>query len=69
MKRILISVVELYRYCISPLIPVSCRFSPSCSQYCLDAIDKYGSLKGVYLTLRRLMRCHPLHPGGYDPVK
>ncbi|MCG2721895.1 MAG: membrane protein insertion efficiency factor YidD [Thermodesulfovibrionales bacterium] len=48
---------------------MSCRYTPSCSQYSVDAISKYGAFKGSYLTLRRISRCHPFHPGGYDPVK
>ncbi len=69
MKKILISLIGLYRLIISPLLPVSCRFSPTCSVYAVEAIEKYGSIKGLYLTLRRLFRCHPFHPGGYDPVE
>jgi putative membrane protein insertion efficiency factor len=48
---------------------MSCRFTPSCSQYSIDAIRKYGFMKGFYLSLRRILRCHPFHPGGFDPVK
>jgi putative membrane protein insertion efficiency factor len=69
MKKILISLIGLYRLIISPLLPVSCRFSPTCSVYAVEAIEKYGSIKGLYLTLRRLFKCHPFHPGGYDPVE
>ncbi len=69
MKKILIYLIRLYRYIISPLFPMSCRFTPTCSEYSIDAIDKYGTIKGFYLSLRRILRCHPFHPGGYDPVK
>jgi len=68
-KRALIRVIKTYKKFISPLLPLSCRFYPSCSQYALDAIDKYGSLKGLLLATFRILKCHPFHPGGYDPVK
>ncbi len=57
-----------YQKFISPALPPSCRFSPSCSQYALEAVSKYGALKGMWLGARRLVRCHPFNPGGYDPV-
>jgi putative membrane protein insertion efficiency factor len=69
MKKILISAIRLYRIIISPLLPMSCRFSPTCSEYSMEAIKKYGALTGLYLTVKRLLRCHPFHPGGYDPVR
>lgn len=62
------SIFFLYRIFISPLLGPTCRFYPSCSAYALEAIDKYGVCKGAYLTARRLAKCHPLHPGGFDPV-
>lgn len=68
MKRVLIWLVKGYRRFISPCLPPACRFTPTCSQYALEAIEKYGALKGGYLALRRILRCHPFHPGGYDPV-
>ena len=58
-----------YRRYISPLKKPSCRFYPTCSQYALEAIDKYGALKGLKLALIRILKCHPFHPGGYDPLK
>lgn len=58
-----------YRRYISPLKKPSCRFYPTCSQYALEAIDKYGVLKGLKLSLIRILKCHPFHPGGYDPLK
>jgi len=67
-KRVLIWLLKGYRRFISPLLPPACRFTPTCSQYALEAIGKYGALKGGYLAIRRLLRCHPFHPGGYDPV-
>jgi hypothetical protein len=69
MKKILISLIKLYKYILSPLLPLSCRFAPSCSQYSIEAISKYGAAKGFYLSARRILRCHPFNPGGYDPVR
>ena len=67
-KRALLWLIRFYRACLSPLHPACCRFTPTCSQYALEAVEKYGALKGGYLALRRILRCHPLHKGGYDPV-
>jgi len=64
----MIAAVRLYRNWISPALPGSCRFAPTCSEYALHALEKYGAWKGTRLTIRRLLRCHPFHPGGYDPV-
>jgi putative membrane protein insertion efficiency factor len=69
MKTILIAIVRLYKYAISPVLPGSCRFFPTCSDYSIDALAKYGALKGSYLSVRRILKCHPFHPGGFDPVK
>ncbi|HSE83240.1 MAG TPA: membrane protein insertion efficiency factor YidD [Thermodesulfobacteriota bacterium] len=60
--------INVYRYFISPILPHSCRFYPSCSEYALQAFRKYGFLKGSWLTLKRLTKCHPLSAGGYDPI-
>ena len=68
MSRLLISVLRLYRYAVSPLLGAHCRFHPSCSCYAEDAIRRFGILRGGWLSLRRLGRCHPWHPGGVDPV-
>lgn len=68
MKRVFIGAVRFYRRAISPLRPPCCRFTPTCSQYALEALEKYGALKGGWLALRRFLRCHPFHKGGYDPV-
>ncbi len=69
MKKLLLSLIRFYRRSISPLFPPSCRFVPTCSQYALEAIEKYGAARGVCLALKRFLRCHPFHKGGwYDPV-
>lgn len=64
----LIILVRFYQLCISPLTPPSCRFTPTCSQYAIEALRKHGPIKGLYLTVRRLLRCHPWGGSGYDPV-
>lgn len=68
MGKILIGLVRLYQYLISPMIGPHCRFHPSCSRYAIEAIEQHGPLKGTYLSILRLSRCHPWHPGGFDPV-
>ncbi|HEY6243745.1 MAG TPA: membrane protein insertion efficiency factor YidD [Pyrinomonadaceae bacterium] len=68
-KTVLISLLKFYKLAISPLLPPACRFIPTCSEYAVDAIARYGALRGSRLALGRLLRCHPFHPGGYDPVK
>ena len=69
MKFLLIGLIRFYQYAISPLIGPRCRFYPSCSHYTLEAIRVHGALRGGYLGARRLLRCHPWHPGAYDPVR
>ena len=68
MKKILLCLIRAYRKYISPAFPGKCRFIPTCSEYGLEAIEKYGALKGSWLGIRRILRCHPGRPGGYDPV-
>ncbi|WP_072060667.1 membrane protein insertion efficiency factor YidD [Clostridium sp. K25] len=69
MKIILIHIIKFYRKYISPLKKPCCRFYPTCSQYALQAIEKHGALKGGAMSIKRIFKCHPFHPGGYDPVK
>jgi uncharacterized protein len=64
-----ITLIRGYRRFVSPMLPPSCRFTPSCSLYTLQAIEKYGLLKGILMGARRLLRCHPFSKGGFDPVK
>lgn len=68
LRKILIFFIKLYRKYISPLKKSTCRFYPTCSQYAIDAINEYGGFKGSAMAVRRLLRCHPWNPGGYDPV-
>lgn len=68
MRSVLIILIRGYRYFVSPLLGRHCRFEPSCSAYALEAIQRFGAVHGGWLALLRLLRCHPLHPGGYDPV-
>jgi putative membrane protein insertion efficiency factor len=67
-RQALVAVIRGYQKFISPGLPPSCRFYPSCSQYAIEAIARHGALKGSWLAARRLARCHPFHPGGVDPV-
>jgi putative membrane protein insertion efficiency factor len=68
MKNILLWLIKAYRYVISPWLGNHCRFYPSCSQYAIEAIEYHGAWRGLWLGVKRLLRCHPFHPGGYDPV-
>lgn len=68
MRQILILFIRGYQYCISPLFPPSCRFHPTCSHYASEAIAKHGALAGGWMGIKRILRCNPWHPGGYDPV-
>ena len=68
MKHVLILLIKFYRTFISPMLPNSCRYQPTCSQYTLEAIQIHGALRGSWMGVKRIARCHPFHPGGYDPV-
>lgn len=68
MKILLIWLIKGYKILISPLFPAVCRFQPTCSGYAIEAIERFGAIRGSWLAVRRILRCHPFHPGGYDPV-
>lgn len=68
LRKLLLIIIRFYQKFISPLKPGKCRFYPSCSNYALEAIDKYGCLQGGLMSIKRVLSCHPFHPGGYDPV-
>ncbi len=68
MKYLLLGLIRFYQLTLSKVLPPSCRFTPSCSHYGYEAISRYGALKGGWLALKRISRCHPLNPGGFDPV-
>lgn len=67
-KNVLIKIIVIYRRYISPLKKPCCRFMPTCSEYAIEALGKYGVIKGLYLSVKRILKCHPFHKGGYDPV-
>jgi putative membrane protein insertion efficiency factor len=68
-KNFILFLIRAYQLVISPLFPPACRFTPTCSHYSMEAINRHGLGKGLYMTVRRLLRCHPFHKGGYDPVE
>ncbi len=68
MRKLLIQLVRAYRYLLSPLLGNHCRYYPSCSEYALSALEQHGALRGSWMSVRRLARCHPFHTGGFDPV-
>lgn len=68
MRKAIVFLLRLYKKFISPMLPPSCRFKPTCSEYAMEAFEKFGVLKGFYLSIRRVMRCNPYHRGGWDPV-
>ena len=68
MKHIALLLIRFYQRCISPLFPAKCRFYPTCSAYAFTAIERFGFFRGGWLALRRILKCHPFHPGGFDPV-
>lgn len=68
MKQIALLLIRFYQRCISPLFPAKCRFYPTCSAYAFTAIERFGFFRGGWLALRRILKCHPFHPGGVDPV-
>ena len=68
MRHVLVFFVRAYQVGLSPLLPASCRYYPSCSAYAIEALQKHGAARGSWLAARRILRCHPFRPGGYDPV-
>ncbi|MEY2193559.1 membrane protein insertion efficiency factor YidD [Neobacillus sp. BF23-41] len=68
LKKAFLAIIRFYQIVISPIKPPTCRFYPTCSQYGLEAIGRFGALKGGWLTIKRISKCHPFHPGGLDPV-
>ena len=68
MKKALLLMIKFYRNIISPLKPPSCRYIPTCSEYAMIAVERYGARRGGWLAIKRILRCHPFHKGGYDPV-
>ena len=68
MKSLLLCLIRGYQYALRPMLGANCRFYPSCSDYAREAVDRHGALKGLWLASRRILRCHPYHPGGFDPV-
>ncbi len=69
MKKLMILLIRGYQKFISPLFPRTCRFYPTCSAYFIQALEKYGAIKGSYIGIKRILRCHPWNPGGYDPLE
>jgi putative membrane protein insertion efficiency factor len=69
MRTLLVYLIRLYQKFVSPCFPPTCRFYPTCSTYAIQAIDRYGAIRGTLIAVRRIIKCHPFHPGGYDPVQ
>ncbi|MDR1901203.1 MAG: membrane protein insertion efficiency factor YidD [Treponema sp.] len=67
-RNIILFLIRCYQKAVSPYLPVCCRYTPSCSAYAYEAVQKYGVFRGLFLAVKRILRCHPFHPGGYDPV-
>ena len=69
MRKTVIFILRVYKRFVSPFLPSACRYHPTCSEYMLDAVNKYGAARGIWMGTRRLLRCHPFHEGGFDPVR
>ena len=69
MQRVVIAVLKAYKAVVSPLLPSACRFYPTCSEYMIEAVGKHGTLRGIWMGVKRVGRCHPFHEGGFDPVR
>ena len=68
MRRVVLLLIRAYKLCLSPVLPQACRFTPTCSEYAYEAVQRHGTMRGTWLAVRRLVKCAPWHPGGYDPV-
>jgi uncharacterized protein len=68
-QRLIVALLTAYKRFLSPFLPAACRFAPTCSEYMTEAVEKYGAVRGIWLGLKRLGRCHPFHAGGFDPVR
>ncbi len=69
LRIFVLTILRIYKRWISPMLPSACRFHPTCSEYTIEAVEKHGALHGVWMGIRRLLRCHPFHEGGFDPVR
>ena len=69
MRKLIVAILRLYKLALSPLLPSACRYYPSCSEYMRQAVEKYGTVRGVWMGIKRVARCHPFHQGGLDPVR
>lgn len=69
MRKLIVAILRSYKLIVSPLLPSACRYYPSCSEYMREAVEKYGPARGVWMGVKRLLRCHPFHSGGLDPVR
>ena len=69
MRKLIVAFLRLYKWALSPLLPSACRYHPTCSDYMRQAVEKYGPVRGVWMGIKRLARCHPFHQGGLDPVR
>ena len=69
MRKLIVAILRLYQWALSPLLPSACRYYPSCSEYMRQAVEKYGPVRGVWMGIKRVARCHPFHQGGLDPVR
>jgi putative membrane protein insertion efficiency factor len=67
--QLLLTILRFYKRWISPMLPSACRFEPTCSEYTMEAVERHGALRGTWMGIRRLLRCHPFHHGGFDPVR
>ena len=69
MRKLIVAILRLYKWALSPLLPSACRYYPSCSEYMRQAVEKYGPVRGIWMGIKRIARCHPFHQGGLDPVR